>query len=667
MTVPDPIPRLANEAFANAAAPFLARGILSLGDVHVVDRLAALAHEHDVEVLLGLAFAVRAPRAGHVGVDLATVASSLVDELADDVDGDALATLPWPADPEAWHARTCASSLVGAPDASPPRPFVRGQRLLGTVRWHRYERRLHDAIVERANAQEPSVDGVPLDLVRLGRDLDALFENAPLQRLGALTAVLRPLAVLSGGPGTGKTFTVKKLLVLLHAQWLAAHGRPPRVALAAPTGKAAVRMMQAIGEGLEALPIDDSARAWLRAREATTIHRLLGFDPRNPTRFRHDRERRLPYDVVVVDEASMIDLALMCKLVEAVPAAARLVLLGDRNQLASVEAGSVLADLTAGAGPSGLRFTAAHVARLGAIDPATHAEGRSDPTAPPLADSIVHFRQPFRFDPESGIAHVARAIADGDPRSIDQAMEWIEGRAADGSGPFADVSFAPHARDGSLAKEVVDAIVDGYRGHLAMLLDGPASGEEEAAFHARVLDAFDRVRVLAAHRRGPLGVAGLNATIEGAIARAMPALHVGGAFWVGRPILVTENAYDVGRMNGDVGIVVARASSASGRGVRVAFPGVARGTVEYLDVARLPSHETVFAMTIHKSQGSQFEHPFVVLPARPSAVVTRELLYTAITRARRRVTIAAPPTLLRGALGRRVPRASELADRWWRA
>lgn len=661
---------LQHRELARLAAPFVERGVLSLADVHVVDRLGALGDEHDPLVLLGLAFAVRAPRVGHIGVDLATIAGSASTELGDEVgesreSRESRAELPWPEDAAAWNARVRASVLVGdpgAPDAPGTRPFVRGRRLVTTLRYHRYERRLRDAIVRRAEAPEPGVDGAAIDVELLRRDLDRLFAvAAPLQRLGGLLTLLRPLSVLSGGPGTGKTFTVRKLLLLLHAQWQARWSRPPRVALAAPTGKAAVRLKQALGDQLDALPIADAERAWLRGLEATTIHRLLGWDPANPTRFRHGVERRLAYDVVVVDEASMVDLALMSKLVDAVADGARLVLLGDRDQLASVEAGSVLADLTARAGLGQLRFTPPFVERLAAIEPSARALVVADATAPPLADGIVHFHHPFRFDAKSGIGRVARAIADGSPEGLGHAAAWLSGRAAAGEGPFVDVAFFPH-RDGRISSDALSEIVAGYRGYLELLRRGPRADEREEPFHAEVLGAFERVRVLAAVRRGPFGVAALNAAIQAALQEAMPELAVSGPFWAGRPLLITENAYDVGRMNGDVGIVMGRQP---GRDARVAFAGREHGTVEYLDVAHLPPHETVFAMTIHKSQGSQFAHPFVVLPDRASPVVCRELVYTAITRARERVTLAAAPSLLRAALDRQVPRASELGDLLW--
>jgi exodeoxyribonuclease V alpha subunit len=664
---------LQNRELARLAAPFVERGVLSLADVHVVDRLGVLGGEHDASVLLGLAFAVRAPRVGHIGVDLATIARSAAIELADDT-AEPRVDLPWPSDAAEWNARVRASVLVGDPDACAAtdasggsgaierRPFVRGRRLVTTLRYHRYELRLRDAIVRRAEAPEPGIDGAPIDVERLRGDLDRLFADAaPLQRLGGLLTLLRPLSVLSGGPGTGKTFTVRKLLLLLHAQWQARWSRPPRVALAAPTGKAAVRLKQALGEQLDALPIGDDERAWLRGREATTIHRLLGWDPANPTRFRHGLERRIAYDVVVVDEASMVDLALMSKLVDAVADGARLVLLGDRDQLASVEAGSVLADLTARAGLARLRFTPAFVDRLTQLEPSLASLVAADASVPPLADGIVHFHQPFRFDAKSGIGRVARAIADGSPDRLGDAAAWLSGRAAAGEGPFDDLELLPH-RDGALSKEALAAIVAGYRGYLELLRRGPRADQREEPFHAEVLRAFERVRVLAAVRRGPFGVGALNATIQAALHEALPDLAVSTPFWAGRPLLITENAYDVGRMNGDVGLVVGRQP---GRDARVAFAGLEPGTVEYLDVARLPPHETVFAMTIHKSQGSQFAHPFVVLPDRASPVVTRELVYTAITRARDRVTVAAAPAMLLAALDRRVPRASELGELLW--
>lgn len=670
-----PVQGLPEPPFAARVAPFVEAGVLDATDLHVVRILAPVFGEEDPEAMLGLAFAVRAPRIGHVGVDLATVAARVVSD-AGTGDGEAeakLAALPWPVGGEDWLRRVAGSPLVGPPDAEVLAPFVLHDGLVVTRRHFRYQQRLRDAVVERLAAREPGKDGLDVPLLREG--LDRLFpptsgEVEPdLQRLAALVAVLRPFTVITGGPGTGKTFTVKKVLALLLDQWKSAHGRPPRVALAAPTGKAARRLEEALREGLEGMGIGEEAREWIRQLPATTLHRLLGFRPSNTTRFRHGPEDPLGADVVVVDEASMVDLALMCKLVEAVPPDARLVLLGDRDQLASVEAGSVLADLTAGAGPRGMRLRPDFAARLRSLDPAAPVEGRVDPAAPPLADGIVHLSRPRRFGAETGLGRLARAIAAGSPESLDLAVAWLGGAVGEGGRPYPDLRLVPHGGEG-LSGRALRMVVEGYGPYLSLLRAGPRPGQPVESHHLEVLRAFESFRVLAAHRHGPLGVEGLNGTVKAALEAEIGAPRGGrgppslarGDHSLGRPILITENRYDVGRMNGDVGIVVGGA----GRGeARAVFPGRTPDTVEYLDLPRLPPHETVFAMTIHKSQGSQFAHPVVVLPARDSPLLTRELVYTAITRAATRVTVVGDAPLLRRALDVRVLRASSLGTMLW--
>ncbi|MCK6527839.1 exodeoxyribonuclease V subunit alpha [Myxococcota bacterium] len=670
-----PVQGLPDTAFGARVAPFVEAGVLDATDLHVVRILAPVFGEEDPEAMLGLAFAVRAPRLGHVGVDLVTLAARIAAEgAAGDAEAEAkLGALPWPADAQDWRRRVAGSPLVGPPDAEVLAPFVLHDGLVVTRRHFRYQQRLRDAVVARLSG--PETEGAGLDVPLLREGLDRLFPPLPgeaepdLQRLAALVAVLRPFTVITGGPGTGKTFTVKKVLALLLEQWESAHGRPPRVALAAPTGKAARRLEEALREGLEDMGIGGGTREWIRGLPATTLHRLLGFRPSNSTRFRHGPEDPLGADVVVVDEASMVDLALMCKLVEAVPACARLVLLGDRDQLASVEAGSVLADLTAGAGPAGMRLRPEFAARLRALDPAAPVEGRVDPAAPQLADGIVHLSRPRRFGAETGLGRLARAIAEGSPESLDQAVAWLGGAAGEGGRPYPDLRLVPHGGEG-FSDRALRWVVEGYGPYLSLLRAGPRPGQPVESHHLEVLRAFGSFRVLAAHRRGPLGVEGLNGTLGAALQaeigapgeRSGPPSSTRGGHYVGRPILVTENRYDVGRMNGDVGILVGGARRGE---VRAVFPGRAPDTVEYLDVARLPPHETVFAMTIHKSQGSQFAHPVVVLPARESPLLTRELVYTAITRAVSRVTVVGDAPLLRRALDVRVQRASSLGGMLW--
>ncbi len=664
---------LDNGALAGRALPFVEAGALAAVDLQVVDLLAARVGVSDAEVLLGLAFAVRATRVGHVGVDLARLPTSLAVQ-PQGADRLPAAPLPWPADPAAWAAAVRACEALVQPPQAHRSPFVAHGGLVLPRRYWRYQRRLQQALLARAQQPEPGVGrdklGRPLGAVDCGllcAGLDRLFpgtaHQGDRQRLGASMAVLRPLSVLSGGPGTGKTWTVKKVLALLREQWQAAGGGDPTVALAAPTGKAAVRMLQAIAEGLDEIDLDLDTREWLRGLQACTLHRLLGYNPAQPTRFRHGVDQPLPQQVVVVDEASMVDLALMCKLVEAVDPGARLVLLGDPHQLASVEAGTVLADITSGTGPQGVRVSPRLAARLQAIDgPEALGELPVEPAAPAIADGIMHFVKPYRTQAGSGLQQVAYAIAGGQHA---RAVAWLGGEPVGGVAPFSDLALLPHDAEGRLSTRASALLVGSYAATLELLLAGPAPSQTLPEHHAAALRHFERFRVLTPHRRGQLGVAGLNRAITAALAEQLAGrMDPSGSWWIGRPVLVSRNSYDTGRMNGDVGLVVPGLGE---QGPRVVFPGSTPGSVEYLAASRMPPCETVFAMTIHKSQGSQFEHCAIVLPAQRTPLLSRELVYTALTRASARVTVVGDLRVLAQALEHPVERASTLGPLLWEA
>lgn len=648
-------PTLQNRAFAQRAAPFLAARLLDLTDVHVVDRLAQSTDVVDPEILLGLAFAVRAPRAGHTGVDLGLVRAALTTE-AEKGAGPretsagtpaAAEELPWPVDGVRWRRDVSACSLVGAlvlgGEAS---PFVRTGALVQTARMAGYERRLASALQARAGF----FPDAPTDVVRLRQDLDGLFPGvAPddPQRLAGLMAVLARTTVVSGGPGTGKTTTVRKVLALLHGAAVAQGLDAPRVALAAPTGKAAARMREAL---LLARPtnIDGAAWSWLESLTAVTLHRLLGYQPWTPSRFAHGPSRPLPFDVVVIDEASMIDVAMMCKLVEAVAPSSRLILLGDRNQLASVEAGSVLADLTAITGSVGIRVPGAAARRIEAVLGPAAVAGRESADAPALASGMVHFTKAFRFDEEAlRVPIYALADASADPEH--EAEHLALALRAIVVSQSAVVQHEEHV-DGRVSERVMAEVTRVYADAVAPLRHRPT----DRVVQASALRAVEQVRVLCAHRRGSLGVGGLNERIVSAL---RPPLTTGD-WWIGRLVLVTENDYEHRLWNGDIGLAVLDA-----RGWGVAF--AAADGPRVVPIRSLPAHETAFAMTIHKSQGSQFAHAVVVLPDALTSILTRELVYTGISRARSRLTVCGAAAVLAGALARRVQRASGLADRLW--
>lgn len=661
--------------FLERAQAFLEQGVLSSADVHTVDLVAPRFGEHDVERMLGLAFAVRAPRTGHAGVDLGKVAQQLDDErLAgsrrpsddDEDEPELVASLPWP-DAATWQARTFESPLVGGP-ADRGRPFVRQElgdaSLLLTRRMFHEQERVAASLRARARARVPAeaqLGDLDATLARLFPD-EPDGESAHAVRLAAS----HRLAVVIGGPGTGKTFSITRLLAALQAERRGE--RPLVIALAAPTGKAAVRMREAIREATAAdatprLEVDDGVRAVLQTLDAMTLHRLVGVRPDGTTR--HGPEHPIPADVIVVDEVSMVDLANMRRLVEAVPTEARLVLLGDRDQLASVEAGCVLADVV-GDGSSG-----------------------------PLAANVQAFTRSRRFASAPDVALIAACLqsyatsmrdvpadaAARSPRAVDVFMNRAHAEAERFPGERVQWLGAPESGGyGSRPTEAqLDALARPYtHGFDALEGDGKRrlagyaellkehqlpSGQYARTLHdprvqRAVLDALDHHRVLAVHRRGPLGVSGLEKALAARV-RAFLAgrggAREGQRHWIGRPILITENAYDVKLMNGDVGVVLP-----TGDRLAAVFPDERPGEVRAVDLSRLPPHEGALAMTVHKSQGSQFDRVSLVLAGRVSPIQTRELVYTGVTRAKNQLAWLGTEAELRDALDRRVARASGL-------
>jgi exodeoxyribonuclease V alpha subunit len=647
--------------------PFNQAGALHPADVHVATALCGLTSCSDQDVLLATALAVRGPRVGHVCVDLATVAATVTD-VEDDTG--ALRELPWPADVDRWIAAVGdATGLVAtvddagngsSVDGAVPCPLVLDGTRLYLDRYWRYEGRLAAALESRA--RQP-ITGVDDTILREG--LDRLFgtpgtgrpDGGPdLQRLAAATAVLRRLAVVAGGPGTGKTTTVARLLALLDDQAVHAGAPPPRVALVAPTGKAAARLEESLREALDRPEflegVGDEVRARLASAEAATIHRLLHRHPGNSSRFRHDAREPLAHDVVVVDEASMVSLSLMAKLLDALPPASRLVLVGDPQQLRSVEAGAVLGDIVGPAlqGPrlgAEARTTLAEVTGedLGALAAPAGAVEASDAGTSRIGDGIVVLQRVHRFDETSGIADLAAAIQAGDADEVVRVLQDVA---------LADVTWvrrADDAKDDDAVRlaDVRAAVTDvGQR-----ILEAASSGDPRAA-----LEAVEETRVLCAHRRGPFGVTTWVPRIEDWLGVPQRTRGRGVAWQIGTPVLVTHNDHQLRIYNGDVGVVVA-----SDDGPRVAFPR-AEGP-RLVPPGRLDALESVYAMTIHKSQGSQFGHAVVVLPTQDSRILTRELLYTGVTRARRQVTVIGSEAAVRAAVSRVVQRASGLRDRLW--
>jgi exodeoxyribonuclease V alpha subunit len=574
----DPRDRRLALGLSGVLGRFNAGGVVEASDVHAARRIQALAAEPDEDVALAVALAVRSLRHGSVCLDLGGLSAEILP------DG-----LTWPAD--GWVSRVADSALAGAGVLR-----VEGD-LVYLDRYWREECQVRDDLVARLDLAPPGVDSPRLEALAVTLFDDQYAE----QRAAALMAARQWTTVLTGGPGTGKTTAVAGLLTLLADQ----SDRPLRIALTAPTGKASARLQEAVRTAL-AGPAFEGHRDAVGRPVAQTLHRLLGWKRGSRNRFRHDRGNRLPHDVIVVDETSMVSLTMMARLVEAVRSDCRLVFVGDPDQLASVEAGAVLADLVDG---------------LTRRDPRTVAA---------LATS-------HRFGPEIG--GLARAVRAGDA-----------GRALDLLAAGGEHVELLDASDPAVLTSLRDRLVR----HALRLREAAASGAPDEA-----LEILDHHRLLCAHRDGPWGVGHWNRLVERSLAEHT-GLPIGGGWgqewYAGRPLLLTSNDYGLDLFNGDTGVVVAAAD-----GVRAAIdvPGGHRE----LATSRLTDVETMHAMTVHKSQGSQAAEVTVLLPPDDSRLLTRELLYPALTRAEQKVTVVATPDAVRLAVERPARRASGLAAR----
>jgi exodeoxyribonuclease V alpha subunit len=640
-TDPDPFdPRRALGA-TGVLQEFNAVGVLAAADVHVTQRLLALVGEDDELLALAVALAVRAPRIGHVHVDLATISETAAVDGEEPVD---LGTLPWP-EPGEWLARVAASALVAEGEAAAAEQATRPLRLLDSRlyldRYWALERQLASDL-NRAGAAPPS--GIDGELLAAG--LARLFPGGTDSRqcLAAACAVTARLGVVAGGPGTGKTTTVARIVALIDEQAAAAGMPPPLVALSAPTGKAAARLEEAVHDEARGLDVSEATRARLLALHATTLHRLLGWRPGSRSRFRHDRSQRLAHDLVIVDETSMVSLSLMARLLEAIRPEARVVLVGDPGQLASIEVGAVLGDIV-GPAADGLRLSAPTRDRMLELT-GRLIDAADPPAAAVIADGIVVLDRVHRYG--TGIGRLATAIRHGDAdgviallRDPPPEITWI---AADVADPA--------------AREALQPIRSAAVANATTVVQAARAGRAAAA-----IEALGGFRILCAHRRGPQGVAAWTARIESWLADQVSGFAAEDPFYPGRPLLVTENDYELRLFNGDTGVVV---RDDAGH-VSAAFER--RGAIVEFAPARLGPVQTVYAMTIHKSQGSQFDTAAVLLPAERAgqhpSILTRELLYTAVTRARRHVVLAGTAETIRGAVQRPVARASGLRARLW--
>ena len=497
--------------------------------------------------------------------------------------------LEWPAAAE-WREVLTGSKAVGKPDTQTPLVLDDANRLYLRRYWN-YQQRLAIALRQKA------ADSRPVERETAGNQAGAID-----------SAVTNSLTIISGGPGTGKTTTVLHILTRL----LQKPGNERlRVALAAPTGKAAARLEETIRMGLEGLDCPEEVKRRVPV-SASTIHRLLGVKG-NSVYFRHDRENPLPFDLLVIDEASMVALPLLCKLFDALPETARIILLGDRDQLASVEPGAVLADM---------------------VDAAAS-------TGSPLRDAVVTLEKNYRFSEKSGIHHLCGAVRLGE---ADQAVGILRAQS------HPDLVSFERNEPRELATKFSEAILRGFSASVA--------GKQPAAALAQLRN----FRVLSALRRGPFGVEGLNRKIEEILREAeLIPRHVT-ASYAGKPVLITQNDHQLQLYNGDVGILLPDVEAEENPDLLWAWFIGKENRLRRFAPARLPQHEAAYAMTVHKSQGSEFDRVLFILPEEDTPVLTRELIYTGLTRARSQVELWWTESVFVTAVTRRAERTSGLRD-----
>lgn len=597
------------------------------GVLHRIDRAFAammrrLDGNGDPWVALAAGLVSRAAANGNVCLDIESIANDGIQR------PDGGRSLSLSISPERWRRQLRKSPVVGAEHDK--KPLILDGNLLYLQRYWNYENIVAQWILERCRShsghshsfgvQEMGAIDAVMDSFSGKKQADSDQDRA------VHAALVNRFTVISGGPGTGKTTTIARIIVALHRS---AAEKAPRILLAAPTGKAAARMQEALHQGMADLLGDYGSGIVEDAIEAKTLHRLLKIRP-GKHRIRYTPEFPLPADVIIVDEASMIDLALMARLIQAVPSGARLILVGDKDQLASVEAGSVMGDICAGIGSIGAK-DASRDAKAG-----VKAE---------LGNHMVVLEKCYRFGADSGIDALGRTINAGSSRQV---MDLLTDTHKN------HVQFKPMTGIEDIERDLHRLVMAAY---------APIF---ETADPLTALGQFDRLKILTPVRKGPYGVEAINQLVEATLRRLGvidPVPGWGEQWYPGRPVMMNRNDYYHHLFNGDVGITMVGYEDGLAQ-VRVGFPD-GQGQIRSLAPEQLPDHETVYAMSVHKSQGTEFQRVVLILPDRDSPLLTRELIYTAVTRARQTVEIWGRQDILTAAVERRIHRDSGLRNKLW--
>lgn len=603
------------------------KGVLRAIDRQWIEQLCQHVGERRDAVHLAGALCSAYLGAGHICIDLATLWHTPPKDIKAPVWQSALVHYQIES-VESWCRTLQGSRLVAMSADLSDKPMVLSGTRLYLFRYFDYEQQ-----VLRYLRRQCQVAPFDLDASILSALFPSSNEAIDWQKVAVANAASLPFSVISGGPGTGKTTTVTKLLALLVAQSLA-QGRLLRIELAAPTGKAAARLTESIANAKASLPLDDGIRSAI-PEQASTLHRLLGSEF-GRSRFKHHKDNPLHLDVLLVDEVSMVDLPMMAKLIDAMPAHARLILLGDKDQLASVEAGSVLGDITFGIDRA--YFQPEWAQRL------AHLTGEplgslGNAAAPAISRALTLLRTSYRFDENSGIGHLAKAMNAGDASAVLRCLQ------AD----YADVHWC--VPEEGQTKADIATLAKGY--------DEYWEAVRQAKPIAELYQMFSRYQILTAVRQGEFGVEKINAQLEGYFYQR-GRVKDPYVWYPGKAVMLTRNDASLGLFNGDIGLCMPDECQR----LRVWFMQ-SDGTFSGLLPSRLSEYETVFAMTVHKSQGSEFDQVALLLPLISSPVLSKELLYTGITRAKKTFTLWGASALIRSATKTRIQRDSGLLDALW--
>jgi len=594
------------------------KGTFSHLDIHFAEFMQKLDGRDDIGIFLAAASVSSSNRQGHICLDVEGIADR---PLLPEYD------LYYPGK-ETWIKKMKTSPIVGTFCDFKPL-ILDGASKLYLHRYFEYQKDLVQFIKNRVSDQlYPEPAGLQKSLNRLF-DEEAGRKGPDWQKIAAILAATRKFCVISGGPGTGKTTTIVKLMALLLEM---NHSKPLKIALAVPTGKAAAKLQDSIRAAQEDLRCSDGIKA-LMPNEASTIHRLLGTIPGSPY-FRYNEKKRLDVDVVIVDESSMVDLALLAKLVRSMPDNSKLILVGDKDQLASVEAGSVFADIC-DAGVMN-EFSKDIYRIIDRISGEKIIRSDTETTGNRIENCMIQLLTNYRFGNESGIGKVSSDVNEGNG-------SLALGHLRDQK--FSDIRIEKVPAKRGLKDRIKNTVIPGFRDYLV------AGNPKEK------IEAFGKFRILCALKEGPFGVFAVNRMIEEILTenKLIPSENI---WYEGRPVMMVENDYNLRLFNGDVGISM---FDPTDQEMRVFFPDDRSGLRKFHPM-RIGPHETVFAMTVHKSQGSEFENVILILPDRESPVLTRELIYTGITRSQKQVIIWGNEQIFEKAVSRRVTRVSGLKD-----